>query len=1435
MKKIAGCDLGKASAKFVIANVLDDGAFVVESQELIVHDGHPIEIFLKWYETNNIASCDALGATGLHADELIAPVVSGLPEDACLAASLEVMPELQGALNFVSVGARGYSVLTRNEHGHVTYVENDKCSSGTGETMVKIAGRFGLSIEEADKVARETDGEIPITARCSVFAKSEMTHFGNQGKPANQLFKGYFGSVARYVAALLGRAQVRGPVYVIGGVSRVQTFVSALAEHTGTHTLAPENAMFFEAIGAAHIAAVQCASISLPPLPKDPTQVTKPRATRIEVLEPASKWSERVTVMEERAVPEYEKTRPAVLGLDLGSTGSKAVLTSIETGETILDIYDRTRGNPVEAASRLLASIMEHEGIDVRAIGATGSGREAVATVLRAAYPELLDRIVVINEIVAHATAAIHCDVDQGENLSVVEIGGQDAKFIQIAGGQIVESDMNKACSAGTGSFLEEQAVFYGVDDIREFTQMAMQAQRPPNLGQMCTVFVAEAASEAHNEGFAIEDLFAGFQYSVIYNYINRVMGSRTFGQRIFFQGKPASGASLAWTLAAVTGREVVVPPNPGAMGAWGIGLCAIKELGREALLQSKTFDLPRYLDAQIVERSEFQCRDKKCNTLCHIDKTTVSVCGSTHNVLSGGSCPKYEVATAGSYKLPKHAPSAFDERRELLRPFETEHPGDLTVGIAHIGAMQQFLPWAATFFKELGVGVKVLQSDAKSLSRGEERCYSFDACAPVKIAHGVCDAEGVDVVFLPKVLDFSDRDGGGDRRGGRTCPMELGMAEMVEQALLARGRKQEFLKPRLSMRGGYMNPTLLRQLNWIADQLGLDTRLVFNAARRAAGAQLAYERALAGIGRRTLGFAKSNDIPAVVVCGSLHVIHDRAVNAGIPDILRQNGVLPIPMDCFPIPEETHDLPRVMWGDANRALRTAVAVRERGDAFPLYLTSFGCGPASFSEQVFAMLMDGFPHTTLESDGHGGQAGFVTRVQAFLHTVRQYGGKPMPVPSERLKLLEPLPRPPITEEKDSKIVMFSMGDRLTRNLAAVYRSFGYDAVAAGPNDATALKAGRKDCSGKECIAYQFIWGSFRKHLEENPPEKRTVLVEVQGNGACRNCMFSVTDQMSINRMGLSDKVALRHLGAEKDFPAIYATKFLAASLLWDILNQLAAYHRPMESRQGQVDELYTHYCDALERNIARRIATGPKMLFEQQRSMRELRSIMRQASEDFAEIASRCDDTSAMRTILLSGDIYVRLDEYSSDNLIRKLNERGLRVVVEPLQVLAEYLVNERTTELAGLPTGLLQNAVTRAGMKRMRDEFYGLVQEKHAWLPMPEVEEMMEKSAALIDRYPRGEAPITVGSVLHAWDNPVFDGIVLASPWGCGPALISEAILKHQRQIPMLFVYNDGSPIDERRLNSFAFRLRREMPRNQARVGPFAETTQGAKSASYNV
>jgi predicted nucleotide-binding protein (sugar kinase/HSP70/actin superfamily) len=634
----------------------------------------------------------------------------------------------------------------------------------------------------------------------------------------------------------------------------------------------------------------------------------------------------------------------------------------------------------------------------------------------------------------------------------------------------------------------------------------------------------------------------------------------------------------------------------------------------------------------------------------------------------------------------------------------------------------------------------------------------------------------------------------------------------MVRESLRARGRTVEVIQPRLSFDGDLESFGFFRQLWTAAGQLGAGRRRLRRAMRRAAAAQHRYEADLAAIGERTLEYARAHGHPVVVVCGSLHVIHDRAINADLPRILRDNGVLALPMDCFPIPEDIHLMPRVFWAEANRELRTAVAAREQGNVYPLLLSAFGCGPASFAEQLFSYLMEGYPHTALETDGHGGTAGYVTRVQAFLYAVRQHDRAPSPLPRAKLRVVEPLPRERVETARESQLVALALADRYSPIRAAVQRSFGFDTVSAGPSTPEALALGRRDCSGKECLPYQALWGTLRKLLEDSPPDKRLVYLTPPGDGMCRFCMYSLKDQISLERMGLAEKVVVRDSVPVGNQPKLYSQKIFTATLGWDILNQLVAYHRPFERDAGEADRLYHEYCDEIEELMARPSHRGDGGV----PVVKALRDLIERASARFAALAQLGPADPNRRTVFMSGDFYTRLDPVLNDSLARRLNDRGLNVVMEPLASVIEYTAEERLRDLFGVPSGWLKNALIKASMRRMTRDFYSRVRTLHPWLPITDIPGALRAAMPISGRHPQGEVPLTVGSVMHAWQHGLCDGVVSAGAWGCGPALVAESLLRHQREVPLLFFYADGTPLDERRLDAFAFRLRRSPRRARA-------------------
>src|SRR4030066_948599 len=264
-----------------------------------------------------------------------------------------------------------------------------------------------------------------------------------------------------------------------------------------------------------------------------------------------------------------DKKINAYLGIDIGSISINLAVIDND-GRLLSKRYLMTAGRPIEAVKQGLGEIGQEIGdkVQILGVGTTGSGRYMIA--------DFVGADIVKNEITAQARAAVEIDPEVD---TIFEIGGQDSKYISIKDSIIVDFEMNKACAAGTGSFLEEQAEKLGISIKEEFSDIAFKSQCPSCLGERCTVFMENSLLSRQQSGMPKQDLVAGLSYSIVQNYINRVVGDKPIGKKIFFQGGVAFNKAVVAAFEEYLNKKIIVPPHHDVTGAIGMAIIVMKHM----------------------------------------------------------------------------------------------------------------------------------------------------------------------------------------------------------------------------------------------------------------------------------------------------------------------------------------------------------------------------------------------------------------------------------------------------------------------------------------------------------------------------------------------------------------------------------------------------------------------------------------------------------------------------------------------------------------------------------------------------------------------------------------------------------------------------------------------------------------------------------------
>ena len=1413
-----GIDVGAETVRLV--------AVEVESQQLVVrhraqreHHKQPHAVLdelvreLDWRRVAGVAATGRLGRVVRSAQ---------VPTKAAMRRGLRTLhPELPDA-TLISIGAHGFSVLESSALGQEHYQQNSRCSQGTGNFLGQLVARFGLTIEEASRLCDAELEPAALSGRCPVILKTDMTHLANKGESQSRILAGLYDAVCENVVTLVRPRLAPRSVVLIGGVARSarirRTIGDWLAER-GLQLVDPAaDDAVLEALGAAVHAREMGAESR--PVARDELLVTTTGTDLEHVPGLQAAMSGVKRVPRPLDAVSWDAPRDVILGLDIGSTGSKAVAVDATTGDPLWEAYLNTEGAPVRAAQSLVERWCgETIGAKVLGFGVTGSGREVVGSLLRTCYGD--DRVFVLNEIAAHARGAISIDPEVD---TIFEIGGQDAKYIRLEEGRVIDAAMNEACSAGTGSFIAEQGAKLegvGVDPVT-LGRVALEAPSGISLGQHCSVFMAEVIDEAITQGVERSAIVAGLYDSVIQNYLNRVKGTRSIGNRIFCQGMPFSSDALAAAVARQTGRTVVVPPHPGTIGALGIALLVRDEKIAD-LRPSDGLNVQRFLSARLKQKETFVCRSTKgCGgggNKCRIDRLTTEVEGAEQRFVWGGSCSLYDRGAARA-KLPDRAPDPFREREALVDAALAEVktiPNAPVVALTDEFSLKGHLPLVAAFLGRLGFAVHVARhGGGAQLKRGIEAAR-IPYCAPLQLFHGVVFdlvERGADYLLLPMVKSLP-RAAEGDR--GALCPMVLGAPDLVVGVLPAGAPR--VLRPVIEFDDqGYRGGVFVECLRRLAQELGAEAEFE-PALRDAVAAQERFEQECVGIGRRALEFCAEQDVVAVVVHGRPYTIYNDVLNSNVPSLLRGLGAVAIPLDCFPVDVSTAALPNQYWGYTQRNLRAAYEVRRRPGVYSVFCSNYACGPDSFGLHFFAYAMRGKPFAIVETDGHSGDAGTKTRMEAFLYCVDadlRSGASQnnlavdfAEVDNRGVDWLE-------TKRRQARVFIPRMSEN-AEIAAAALRSEGYRAEALPFSTREDVRLGRQHTSGKECVPMMLTLGTMLNRVRALPdPTEKVTFFMPTTHGPCRFGVYHSLHKLTLERLGMADRVDIVSPnetdyfdGMSADFSAKLWVGFAAHDLLQSMLYDV----RPVERKRGAANEIFQRYRRELI-ELMERPSRGSLIgaLAQLASGMWGARDLVSRAAAEFGELKER---TREVPTVAVVGEIYVRLDPFANDFVVDKLEERGLRVRFAPFIEWLEYttLLGERRVA-AGQPIAgddpietSLKGLIQRVSLQVLWD----ICAEELRWGERGRVEDSLEAAAPYVHPHLEGEAVLTLGGPLHEFRAGLIHGVVIVGPHECMPCKIAEAQygkIAEDSPLPYLSIPLNGDPLDTELLDRFAFDVR---------------------------
>ena len=1269
---------------------------------------------------------------------------------------------------------------------------NGTCAGGTGAFLDQMASLLDTDTAGLNELAKSHNTIYPIASRCGVFAKTDVQPLINEGAAKEDIAASIFQAVVNQtISGLACGRPIRGKIAFLGGplnyLSELRNRFIETLNLKDDEIIIPEEAHLLVAKGAV-LDSLEMKPISVEKLKSKIDVLRISKDTTTQPLKPLFTTDEEYNQFKAR----HDKDKVArkdlknysgdcFLGIDAGSTTTKLVLIDRD-GNLLYSLYGNNEGNPLKSVISMLKQLylVLPEKAVIRYSGVTGYGEKLIQTALSVDLNEI--------ETIAHYTAAKKF---MPNVTSIVDIGGQDMKYIKMKGDVIDNIMLNEACSSGCGSFIETFAKSLNLK-ISEFVEEALKSRKPVDLGSRCTVFMNSKIKQAQKEGYEVGDISAGLSYSVIKNAIQKVMKVRdvsTLGDHIVVQGGTFYNDAVLRAFELIVGKNVIRPDISGLMGAYGVALLAEEQY-------EANFDMEYHstiLKTEELDNLDIKVTHTRCNGCENHCLLTINKFSNGKRYVSGNRCEKGAGIVSENQKLPNIMKYKF-ERLFNYTPLSEEDATRGTIGIPRVLNMYEDYPFWFTFLTKLGFRVILSEKSTRSTyEKGMESMPSESVCYPAKLSHGHIVSliqSGINTIFYPCVpysrKEFEKAD------NKYNCPIVISYSEVLKNNVEElKDKNVKFMNPFLPFEKKSLAKRILELPEF--KEYNFTKKELLEAAEAAENEYQKFKSDIRKKGEETIEYMNKNDLRGIVLAGRPYHA-DPEVNHGIDTLITSLGLCVLTEDSVSHLAKLEKDLRVVnqWVFHSRLYAAAEFVGSHDNLELVQLNSFGCGVDAVTTDQVEEILSSYEkmYTLIKIDEINNLGAVRIRIRSLLASMN----KRLANKKEKTDNLGnyELHRVPFTKEmkKDYTILVPQMlpihFEFVTRAVAAD----GYKIEYLRDCTQHTVETGLKYVNNDACYPSILTTGQFIEALQSGKYDiNKTAIIMSQTGGGCR-----ATNYIGFIRKALKDAgfpnvpvISFNLVGMEKN-PGFKLSlpmleRLIKAVILGDLLQKMLTKNRAYEIHKGETQKLFNEWMEK-----------GKKLIDKS--TNKEFKKAIYDIVNDFENI--KLDTSIKKPKVGIVGEVLIKYHPFGNNFVADLLEKEGAEVILPDFMGFVKFMATHKITFNSLLKVDKTKADISKIAIKLIgileKDMKVALSNSKKGYLPVCDIWHLEDKVKDVLSiGNQTGEGWFLTAEMIEYIENGI-PNIICVQPFACLPNhVVGKGVIKTIRN---MFPNANIAPVD---------------------------------------